>query len=110
LERLKIMDGDEALERITALARVDVRKMFPPDSPIAQLPDDVAIAVKSVTPTRYGLRIEVYDALRANELMAKSAGRLKDQVKVDAPTLAELMAAANETRAVGAPPAAEKER
>src|SRR4051812_39612248 len=36
LERLRIMDGEEALERITTFARVDIRKVFPAGSPIAQ--------------------------------------------------------------------------
>lgn len=94
VQQLRIMDGDEALMRITAFARADIRKLFPPESPIAKLPDDVAACIKSVTPNKYGTRIELIDPLRASELMAKVAGRLKETVKVEH-TLEEIMALAN---------------
>jgi hypothetical protein len=91
VKALRIMDGDEALEGISTMARVDVRKLFPPDHQIAKLPDDVADAIKSVTPTKYGPRIELYDKLRARELMAKAAGRLKETVTVEH-TLEDILA------------------
>lgn len=81
--RKLIMDGDEALERISMFARADIRKLFPEGSALRNLPDDVAVCIKSVTPSKYGTRLELIDPLRANELMAKVAGRLKETVKVE---------------------------
>lgn len=101
VKALRIMDGDEALEGISSMARVDIRKCFPPGSLIAKLPDDVADAVKSVTPGKYGYRIEMYDKLRARETMAKVAGRLKETVKVEH-SLEDIMAAANRPPDAGA--------
>lgn len=94
VQQLRIMDGDEALTRISTFARADIRKLFPPESRIAQLPDEVAACVKSITPNKFGLRIELIDPLRANELMAKVAGRLKETIKVEH-TLEQIMAMAN---------------
>ena len=85
------MLGDEALERLTLHARFDIRRLFPGDKKIASLPDDVALEIKSVTPTRFGNRIEVYDGQRAAEVLAKVDGRLKETVKVEH-TLEEIMA------------------
>jgi hypothetical protein len=93
----KIMLGDEALERITLNARFDPRKLFPLEKKIASLPDDVALAIKAVTPTKHGLRIEWHDAQRAAELLAKAAGRLKETIQVDH-TLEEIMAHSNESQ------------
>jgi hypothetical protein len=93
--RKLIMDGDEALERISTFARADMRKLFPPDHPIAKLPAEVAMCIKSVTPGKYGTRLELIDPLRANELMAKATGKLKETVKVEH-TLEEIMALANQ--------------
>jgi hypothetical protein len=94
VKAMRIMDGDEALEGISTMGRVDIRKLFPPDSRIAKLPDDVADAIKSVTPTKYGHRIEMYDKLRARELMAKVAGRLKETLTVEH-TLEDILAFSN---------------
>jgi len=94
VKALRIMDGDEALEGISNMGRIDIRSVFPPDSSIAKLPADVADAIKAVTPTKHGYRIEMYDKLRARETMAKVAGRLKETLKVEH-TLEDIMAAAN---------------
>jgi hypothetical protein len=84
VERLAIMDGDEALGRLTKIARGgDIRKLFPNDSDIARWPDEIVDLVKSVTRTKHGLRVEWHDKLRALELMAKSGGKLKETVKVE---------------------------
>lgn len=91
---LRIMDGDEALEGISTIGRVDIRKVFPPGSSIAKLPDDVADAIKAVTPNKYGYRIEMYDKLHARELMAKVDGRLKETVKIEH-TLEDIIVLAN---------------
>ncbi len=89
-----VMSGQEALARLSTHARADIRKLFPQNSAIATLPDDVALTVKAVWPTKYGYRIETYDAQRASELLAKSAGVLKETVKVER-SLEEIMARAN---------------
>jgi hypothetical protein len=79
----RIMDGDEALQRLTLNARFDPRKLFASDKKIAALPDEVAFALKAVTPTRYGNRLEWHDTQRANELLARAGGRLKETVKLE---------------------------
>jgi len=95
VERLRIMDGDEALEGISSMARVDIRLVFPENSPLRKLPDEVADAIKSVTPTKYGYKFEMYDKLHARETMAKVHGKLKDVVKVEH-SLEDIMARANQ--------------
>lgn len=95
VKALRIMDGDEALEGISTMGRADIRKLFPPDSELAKLPDDIADAIKSITPTKYGHRIELYDKLHARELMAKVAGKLKETVKVEH-TLEDILARSNQ--------------
>jgi hypothetical protein len=104
VERLGAMDGDEALENISRFARGDIRKVLAADDPIAQLPDEVACLIKAVTPSRYGRRIELYDALRANELVAKAAGKLREvhDVRVTR-TLEDILAEANDLERQGAP-------
>ena len=87
----RIMAGDEALAMLSLQARFDIRKLFPADSKIAQLPDDVALAIKSVYMTKYGQRIEFHDAQRAAELLAKAGGKLKETVKVEH-TLEDILA------------------
>lgn len=89
-----IMDGDEALERISRFGRADIRKLFPADHVYQKLPDEIALCIKSITATRYGDRLELYDALKAAELMAKVAGKLKETVKVEH-ALEDILAAAN---------------
>lgn len=96
VEQLSVMDGEEALQRISRFARADIRAVLGDDDPIAQLPADVACLIKSVTPTRYGRRIELYDALRANELVAKASGKLRElhDVRVTR-SLEDILAEAN---------------
>jgi hypothetical protein len=91
---LGIMDGDEALEGLSLLARSDIRKAFPETHWIAKLPDEIALCIKAITPTKHGHRIELYDKGHHLEVMAKVAGKLKETVKVEH-TLEEIMAAAN---------------
>jgi hypothetical protein len=93
--RLKAMGGDEALERLTVFARgADIRAVFPDEPRIAALSDVEAACVKAVTRTKHGLRIEFYDAMHANEVIAKGTGKLKETVQV-AHTLEQIMAMAN---------------
>jgi len=93
-EQLRIMDGDEALEGISNMGRVDIRKAFPHNRQIQELPDDIADAIKSIRPTKWGIAIEVYDKMHARETMAKVAGKLKDTLRVEH-TLEDILAASN---------------
>lgn len=90
-ERLRIMDGDEALERLSIYARADIGKVLHKDDPIAQLPDEIRLTIKAVRPNAHGRTIELYDSMKATELMAKSAGKLKEILKVEH-TLEEVLA------------------
>lgn len=84
VQRLQVADDAEVLARVTMRARGDIRKLFSEDDPLAKLPDDVAATVKAITPTRYGRRIELYDAHRDDELLLKVSGKLtqRHEVKV----------------------------
>lgn len=79
----RVMTGEEALERLTVFARADIGCVLDPEDPIAKLPADVRATVKSITPNRYGRRIELHDSMRATELLAKAGGKLKDIVQVE---------------------------
>lgn len=95
VKALRIMDGDEALEGISQLARSDIRLVFPENSWVRKLPDDVAVCIKSIRPGKHGYTIELYPKDHALEVMAKVSGRLKETVKVEH-TLEEIMALANQ--------------
>ena len=94
VKALRIMDGDEALEGISALGRSDIRKLFPPTHWIAKLPDEAAFWIKSATPTKHGYRLELYDKSHALEVMAKVHGKLKETIKVEH-SLEDILARAN---------------
>lgn len=89
------MDGDEALKRIAAMGRGDIRKVLPVRHPLKTLPDDAALLIRSVSPTPNGLRVEIHDALRACELVARATGKLKDQTEGKL-TLEEFVAGAHD--------------
>lgn len=93
---LAIMDGDEALQRISRFARGDIRKLLHPDDPIAQLPDEIALCIKSIVPNAFGRRLVLHDSLAAALTMAKVAGRLKEVLKIEH-SLEDIMARANGT-------------
>jgi phage terminase small subunit len=90
----RIASGDEALAILTMHARGDIRKVVPPESRIAQLPDDVAATIKAVTPTRYGERVELHCAQQAAKILAQAAGKLKETVKIEV-SLEQIIARAN---------------
>lgn len=94
IHALRVMDGDEALERLTYYARADIGKVLAADDPIAQLPDDIRLCIKTVRPGKFGRTIELYDSMKATELMAKSAGKLKE-IHVVEHTLEEVLALSN---------------
>jgi hypothetical protein len=85
-----VMDGDEAMKRLSLYARADIGLVLGPNDPIAQLPPEVRLAVKAVRPGRFGRAVEMYDAMKATELLAKAAGKLKEVVQVE--DLASLIA------------------
>lgn len=76
-----VMTGEEALERLSAYARSDIGLVLGDNNPISKLPLEVRQSIKAVRPTRYGTVIELYDAMKATELMAKAGGKLKDHVE-----------------------------
>lgn len=94
--RGRVMDGTEALERLTVVARGDIGKVLSPDDPLAKLPDEARLTIKAVRPGRYGRTIELYAADHAAEVLAKAAGKFveKHEVKLTR-TLAEVLAEAN---------------
>lgn len=101
IKALRIMDGDEALKGITTIGRSDIRKLFPPEHWVAQLSDEIAYSIKSITRNKHGdpngpsgWRIELYPKDHALEVMAKAGGKLKETVKIEH-TLEEIMALAN---------------
>lgn len=94
VKALRIMDGDEALEGISNMARVDIRELFPEDSKWRKLPRHVTDAIKEITPTKHGFRIVMYDKLHAREMMAKADGRLKETIKHEH-LLEDIMALSN---------------
>jgi phage terminase small subunit len=81
--RTKIMGGDEALERLSLYARADIGAVLGPDDPISQLPAEVRATIKGVRETPHGRNIELYDSMRATELLAKAGGKLKEIVQVE---------------------------
>lgn len=81
-QRLAIMTGQEALERLSNHARADVwPAILGRNDPIAKLPLEVRICIRSVRPTKEGRVIELYDGQRATELLAKAGGALTDKVE-----------------------------
>lgn len=73
------MDGDEALGHLSTIARGDIRQVLPEGHPLRALPDEAAALIKAVRPTKYGLVIELYDRVRALELLAKATGTLTER-------------------------------
>lgn len=88
------MDGDEALARIANVARGDIGDVLPESDRLKLLPEDVRRRIKSIRETKYGREIVLYDALHANEVIAKATGKLKETVRVE--NLEDIMARANQ--------------
>src|SRR5215510_3967761 len=77
------MDGDEALEAITRIARGFPRSALYENNrlkPIDQWPDEAFDCVKSIKPTPFGTAVTFHDKLRARELMAVAGGKLRTKV------------------------------
>lgn len=82
LARLQ-MDGDEALVLNTLIARADIRRFYGPTGrllDIREWPDDVALVVKSISETKYGKKLELYDKQHAVDNALKIHKLLKDSV------------------------------
>jgi DNA-directed RNA polymerase subunit F len=74
------MEGDEALEAITRIARGNIQQLFDAQGKLLKvidMPADVADTVKSLKPTPHGTTIVLFDKLKARELMAIAGGRLR---------------------------------
>ncbi len=97
-----MMGGDEAMTQLTVFARADIGAVLPPDHPIAKLPPDVRATIKAVRPTRYGDVIELHDAMKATELIAKGAGRLRDALETR--SLEAILAESCQLESAGAEP------
>lgn len=78
------MNGDEAIALLSLSARADIKDIYDPETgallPVHQWPDSVRLAVKSV---KANGDIVLHDGLRARELMAQAAGRIKNTVDVN---------------------------
>lgn len=78
-----IMDGDEALALISLSSRADINDAFDDDGkqlPVNQWPDALRLSVKAI---KGNGDIVLHDGLRARELMAQAAGRIKNTVDVN---------------------------
>jgi phage terminase small subunit len=92
------MDGDEALEGISRIARADIRKVLTPGGhikPINELDDDTADAIASIKvverripdgeggfEVEYTKEFKFYDKLDARKVMAKASGKLRDKLDI----------------------------
>jgi hypothetical protein len=76
-------NGEQALADIARQARVDVRKLFDEHGQILPpklWPDDIADAIKTITPTEFGFKVGFYDKLVARITIAKAAGKFVKHV------------------------------
>lgn len=77
------MEGDEALALISEDARADIRQLFNEKDelkPAKDWPESIARSVRSVKPGPFGPTITLNDSLKARELMAIAAGKLRSGV------------------------------
>jgi phage terminase small subunit len=74
------MDGDEALARVAAHARVDVRKLYGENNellPVHQWPDAIAGSVRSIKDGPYGKTITLVDPLSAQRIILEVSGKVR---------------------------------
>jgi Terminase small subunit len=78
----QIMSGSEALALISAKARFNPQRLFKDNKllPISEWAPDDALCVKKLKPTQHGTAVELYDGLKASELMAINAGHLRQGI------------------------------
>ena len=88
--------GDEEIARVGDVARFTVADLYDGNGkliPLHELPPHVAIAIKAVRPGKFEVPVEFRDCLRANELLLRCFGRLKDAtVNVEGPSLELILA------------------
>ncbi|MEQ1870680.1 MAG: terminase small subunit [Vicinamibacterales bacterium] len=82
LDRLKAaeMTADDAMRRLSVLARADIRRLFGSDDqllPPGLWPEDIAQCVKSIRQRSWGIEVLLHDKLRALELIATAGGRIR---------------------------------
>ena len=76
------MTADEAMLGVSAIARADIRRLFGPNGqllPIHEWPDDIAVCVKAIRHKPFGVEVVLHDKLRALEIIATAAGRLRSR-------------------------------
>lgn len=92
-ERLQ-MAGDEATAMLALNARADIRELFDENGkplPPHKWPNHIALCVKAIKPGPFGDQVILHDQMKARELLAIDAGRIRRRIDVDAPDLWELL-------------------
>lgn len=87
---LRAMPADEVLARLADMARADIRDLFNFDDAgemtgLRLTRDAPLHLIKSVTPTRYGTKIEVHDQQAALALLGKHHGLFVDRQETGPP-------------------------
>jgi phage terminase small subunit len=78
-----VLTGDQALERLSLIAQADITELLPKQHRLRKLPRQLRLLIKSVRPTAHGEVLEVHDAMRATELLARAGGKLKETIQVE---------------------------
>jgi Terminase small subunit len=75
-------DGDEAIEGLTRIHRVNIKSFYKDGKliPIEQLPDDVADVIKGV---KANGALQLHDKLKARELLAINGGKIRQRHDVN---------------------------
>lgn len=87
------MEREEAIRRLSVIARGDPREIWAHEPLIVGMPAHVAACIKGVVRTEQGLRLEVYDRVHALEVVGKWLGLVHEQVNVVHASLEEVLAA-----------------
>lgn len=98
------MSGEEAAAIVANAARAEIGDYLAEADPIRTLPLDIRRRIKSITPTKYGRKIELHDAPHYALAIAKGLGVFTDSLQVSM-SLEAIMAAANvvQREAAGSP-------
>lgn len=92
-KRIK-MDGDEALALISRDARADIAEAYDAAGnllPVRMWPKRLRLSVRSIRPGKDGDQVTLNDSLKARELMAIAAGKLRTNVNVNVFDLAKYL-------------------
>jgi hypothetical protein len=79
----RVLTGDEALARLSSIARADITLFLPKTHRLRKLPADLRVLIKAIRPTAHGEYLELHDAMRATELLARAGGKLKETIQVE---------------------------